>query len=124
MSKLEALQKTVEMWDWLAENPRKRKADYIRLHQLKAPSYCCELCQYVLNITDNGSFFDGDCKEHCPLYNLWGQDTIEACPCEMEGSPYQEWAVSSIHDPDSRIKCAEQIADGAREEIKKIGGEL
>lgn len=106
-----------ELWDWLAKNPEKGKADWpgwefycdSRLY------YWCFACEYARNeATGKGinPTFGIKCQ-YCPL--IWNDDDDEIC---MDGL-FDDWDAEK--DLQKRTKLAEQIRDlSVREGVECI----
>lgn len=86
LTKRKALEKTIEMWSWLAENPDKDKEDFFEFKNISnipySECYCCE--------------FDGiwgNCR-NCPIIN-WNYDAdnnmVVVDRCTNSGSAYGIW---------------------------------
>lgn len=100
----------IDLWDWLAKNPSKRKND--------APEYLhgesvnnCHACDYNY-YTDGGDLI---CNA-CPFRNQWG-GMYDGVHCRDRGGPYNQWDDSfdwgkvSTKTLVMRSKLARQIRD-------------
>lgn len=100
MTAREAVEKTKEMWAWLAETGRD-KADYfatIGIPVKEIPINGCWLCQSAVR----------GCYD-CPLFGLWVEDGRGIETCEAFKSPYEMWA--SAKTPKTMKRCAAQIVN-------------
>jgi hypothetical protein len=131
MTLKQSLELTVQMWDWLAENPSQTKTDFLVIHPKYPQTFLakCALCAYSKQ--PNGLI---DCNI-CPLKEFWKSwykkqyDDIAALKQleeDVEGkinsfcepSAFGDWLDATDHNERSRI--ARAIADAAREELKKL----
>ena len=99
MTKEEAIRNHRKMWRWLAENPGKRKDDYLWKVDPEARLYNhCYLCDYV------NKNHHGYC-EYCPVE--WPE---EYC-CEEDGL-YSRWQFAMLGEDYTRTaEIAKQIAE-------------
>lgn len=75
-----------KLWEWLAENPGKKKIDYFIAKGLESPPNNCFACLV-------GKLAFDRCK--CPID--WGEEKDFAC--ELGDSPYKEWRdIMSIYE--------------------------
>lgn len=111
LSLRDSLEITRDMWDWLAENPGKYKNDYLRQLEVKLPSMHsdCACCEYTKGLDSERLV---KCNL-CPLASLWVRDYM-ICDT-MSNSPYKLWWLNQSHPT-----AAKQIADAAREELRKL----
>jgi hypothetical protein len=114
MDTREALEKSIVLWDWLAENPGKGKGDGLAacfpLEPL--PLYACFLCESVkYTLTPLGSDVP-DCKL-CPVWPTTDEDDRG---CEAEGSPYQAWV--NHHRNDTAARAVANLCRKALENLK------
>ena len=130
LTKEQALNETIELFEKLAEKTREGKA--MRKHEIPGPwlnySACCSCCEY------DGQFLN-DCA-NCPMKRCWiakGDDVYEisvAPECLHDKSPYVKWQRFVSHkETFHTIPCCIDIeffclliADLARE-VKKISKE-
>jgi hypothetical protein len=106
---IQALEMTAEMWDWLAEHPRRPKSEWPGWKKVCEEFQSkCACCQYDLQ-------FEGDCKA-CPLLSLWPSDGLS--PCADYGSPFNLWS-QAVTDMESSV-AAKCIADAARDELRRL----
>lgn len=114
LTKRKALEKTIEMWSWLAENPDKDKEDFFEFKNISnipySECYCCE--------------FDGiwgNCR-NCPIIN-WNYDAdnnmIVVDRCTNSGSAYGIWR-SAIVSTKTKQQAARRIAELAELELNKL----
>ena len=98
MNKIEALKKTILIWDYLAEYPWSTKRHAYTVLDLPLDIQDCPLCE-ACNLY---------CAE-CPLIDFW------PCGfCTSQASPYVAWAHDQTAEP------ARLIADGARAELARL----
>lgn len=126
MTKREALEHTIIIWDWLADNPGKNKWDCPLVNK-KWP-YGCPCCEYVYFTTNltpgvNCHKPDSETLGYCPLKNFWPKG------CDDDSSPYNKWGEMTVRlqeetpDNDEADKCskyAKEIADAARAELANL----
>lgn len=98
MTKLEALQKSKAMWEFLDEYPDKLKHDYLSMVKTERPINGCYICEFMFHNT-------GACPGDCIID--WGDDSPYSC--EYEDSPYDDWLQAST-EAEHKI-YAEQIVD-------------
>jgi len=114
LTKRKALEKTIEMWSWLAENPDKDKEDFFEFKNISnipySECYCCE--------------FDGiwgNCR-NCPIIN-WNYDAdnnmVVVDRCTNSGSAYGIWR-SAIVSTKTKQQAARRIAELAELELNKL----
>lgn len=114
----DALEITHEMWSWLAENPTKKKKDWIqKFHpELEDMDSECSCCQFV-SIVRNYNFGALACSEGndstflCPLYSLWPKG------CNHIDSPFYRWQISRLDD---RAIHANTIATAALLKLNEL----
>lgn len=101
---IKALQLSLSMWEWLKENPTKRKIDYpaYTLYNISSMRGNCPLCDY----------YEGECdyKEESP------QDITSPCPLFPKGcvgstikGVYGEWRITQPID-EHKIKLRKDNA--------------
>ena len=121
LTKLEALEKSLAMWEWMAETGSKDKYEYFDYLKSKGidtgviPMFCCYLCEYQ-NQRYPFFFVNSLCGKDCLVH--WTDKCNKHC-CD-EGSPYGLWLNSPNH---WRTYYAYQIVTKIKNAIKKIGGE-
>ncbi len=73
MTEIEAHKLSVEMWTWLADNPKLEKENWINFHAIQDLLACCYLCEFYKTYnTFNCSECCLDCLEEksiCDNYN-------------------------------------------------------
>lgn len=118
LTKKEALEKTVHMWRWIAEECEKRKRaiskkEYFEYHNISdIPLSRCYLCEYQYQF-----------KVHTCLIKKWNLEDDDClgggCCCgDYEFGDYRD----GFYDNDYKkcIKAANTIADLAEMELKKL----
>ena len=109
MTQREALEKTIKMWDWMAEHPGMDKLDYFLEEDiLPIPHNACYLCEEI----------DARGCENCPLYGRWGSSHLEAATCLSASSLYSLWGQASR--PGAEIRYAKAIAARCREILAEM----
>ena len=105
MTRQEAISKHRKMWRWLAENPGKRKDDYLWKVDPEARLYnYCYLCDYV------SKNHNGEC-EYCPVE--WPE---EYC---CEDGLYDKWLDAVVcKDYALAAEIAKQISELPEKELK------
>lgn len=118
LSRRDALEITMEMWDWLAENPEKTKADWLDLQESRIPQLDqqCACCEFTIDRTSSQTH--RQCVK-CPLQSLWG-NTRDAC-ANNQWSPYLVYILKGSRVTKYEVsKAAKQIADAARAELARM----
>jgi hypothetical protein len=91
MNAKEALERSIVLWDWLAENPGMSKLDGLiacfGMEVGKWPLYNCFLCESVKRSVPGSDRMEADCYR-CPVWTITDE---EAIGCESEASPYTAW---------------------------------
>ena len=83
LTKKRAIEKSIELWEWLAETGEEWKKEWSGWDGAKAFNDCF-LCEYTLGLS---SFvFDLECKEYCPLAK--GKRQFQ---CDKTTQPYHHW---------------------------------
>ena len=122
---LEALEKSLEMWKWIASNPEKDKLDYldsIGVSDIEMPQNCCYLCELCLEETKDSRGVDRGFVIHCedcPV--IWGvgkQDKVDSIYCEYSSSPYKQWGKAK--DLESKSRYASEVADRIQSAIDRL----
>ena len=128
MTEREALEKCIELWDWIAEDPENNK----KCDKASGMLNCCPCCQYVYENfvrLNGGNYLYGACH-HCPID--WGtQGDVVDFYCEAGLEPpfghkgafalfivaesNKDWALASKH--------AKNIADLARKALEELENE-
>lgn len=117
MTKRQALEITRDMWDWLSHNPDKQKPDWPGMEAAcdlagVATLYAdCACCQFV------GEGRYGVNCDKCPMIAFWPRR------CYNRNDSYFVWKTinpSSHTGRAKRAEAAKKIADGAREELRKL----
>ena len=110
LTKEEALQHCVALWEWLAKNPSKDKEDWPEWKKnggkFQARSYCFA-CEFSLQQKHNC------CNDNCVLPCF-----ASLCGCTETNSPYIHWFYSK--NPDARIRNAKRIRDSAKAALTEI----
>ena len=93
MTKIKALELSIELWEWLTDNPDKEKDEHPTLPVSDWLSDCA-LCQYNP---------DGGCNR-CPMAGGWpsAYGTCENCG----DSAYEEWTESNLYPYDRSFLAA------------------
>lgn len=91
----EALEVSIDLWTWLADNPTKKKYEWPRYEEIEKCLYQCSLCSIFYNSQHN----------ECPL-NL-GAHGLH-CGYECAAGWYEYWRVYVDDEPD-----AEKASRGA-----------
>lgn len=119
----QAVKESLEMWEWLRDNPDKTKKGYLNKFKPNEEIMCgCYFCEYSHKEIDD--IHSLDCNI-CPAYGLWGSETTELAIkngyfCEQvdkNGNP-TVWRKYSREDKD--INLRKQYAGAMVELIKKI----
>lgn len=112
ITKEEALQKSVELWDWLADNPGAQKEDWPGWKKYRRPGEFrfCFACLY--KNTHKGWACDEECI--IPVFRP-EEKIVFNCGCTTDKSPYILWGKNT----EDRTKHAREIADSAREELRR-----
>lgn len=124
LTKRQALELTRDLWQWLAENPKREKLEWPGWHEHGYMNANCPCCQYTIDNDPDGKV---NCSM-CPLITLW---PVPIRFCLDPSSPYIQWRDDCIHvDVDGRILCsydpvlrtkyAQQIADAAASELSRL----
>ncbi len=92
MNAKEALEKSIVLWDWLAENPGMSKLDgliacFKVMVVVELPLYNCFLCESVKRSVPGSDRMEADCYR-CPVWPITDEEDIG---CESESSPYTAW---------------------------------
>lgn len=85
------LESSLEMWEWIAEEPHRTKEDYLNLHpDLPFIKHNCFLCEYRNTTLEYLGFC---CEEPC-LVNWLPHETREShyFRCEDSRSLYHRWS--------------------------------
>jgi len=110
ITKLQALQESMILWDDMAETGSHNKM-FSKVWARNGGTIPdrkndCPCCEYVKECT-GGNPTHKTCKSHCPAYALWGNQT-----CVMGDSIYEKWTNTTI--PYVRKHCAAEIAQGLK----------
>ena len=112
MTEIEALHKTILLWDYLYMHPSSLKSKAYKALGFEPDENYCPLCEYANQ--KSGTFV---CK-HCPLLSFWPKAQysryLEQPPCCRVGSAYAKW--NRISDTES----AGQIVEAAYRRLKEI----
>ncbi|MDE6413001.1 MAG: hypothetical protein K2K42_03805, partial [Eubacterium sp.] len=88
LTKRKALEKTIEMWSWLAENPDKNKSDYFYCNGIEeTPEQLCYCCEY-----------NPISCYYCPIQNWAYNDDEDVCKCDLPRGTYELWRDSSTQE--------------------------
>ena len=101
LTKKKVLELTMELWQWLYDNPGSGKCDWPgwQMNGGANKAVCnCFACEYAFNSLKNGGCFD------CPLLPLW-----PGGGCVEESSLYCQW--TKTRDIELRKKYAKGIID-------------
>ena len=134
LTRREAIELTIDLWSWLADNPDSYKDDYFDWHPnvLQPEFYECYLCDWTLSqMPDNYQReFDKNCHDllrsidkeelhcnivpcplakHCP-------DNAELSPCEGDDADYYNWRTAS--DAELRTYHANRIVVCMKKELE------
>ena len=131
LTKKEALEKTIEMWTWLAEHPEASKKDYCKENNIVNRPFCgCYCCQYA---SEQNSLLPNTENKircgHCPIWNVSNL-------CTTYNSPYYSYHSAHWHQklgPQMRYttelsyrnktKYALEIVALAKEKLKELEGD-
>ncbi len=120
LTKKRALFLCWKLWEWLAENPGKRKRDWpewkhnegeVTRMYLGCP--CCEV-GFDYDVFDQPS--DNNCLR-CPLIAYWPKTKERKVPCEQPKSAFRLW---DLETPRHQAKCAKRIAAAAKRRYEKL----
>ena len=125
MTKLEALKKAKDMWEWLRDNPEAIKIDYFIDNDISSiPNQKCYLCEYCNDKEydeDEGEYEDLVHCENCPVQ--WTENPQECSDeiyCCDPGSPYRDWRDAvEIENYQKKSGFAQQVVYLINEGIKK-----
>ena len=109
----EAVEETKKMWQWISENPEKKKEDYLKLFKKNVDLLnCCYLCEFCKK---KGIIkYPLDCRR-CPLINLWSNDLSLALSYDYKcirsyDSPYFKYTYFiAKHFKQESAVCASEI---------------
>lgn len=115
ITKEKALQITVELFSWLAKNPRKKKCDWPGWKGYSRLLNFCACCEYVETI----EIQRGSCHYTCPIKWLKTDRMLlhRQSHCGAATSPYRKW-VRAIQ-PKTRTKYAKQVVNLAKKALKE-----
>ncbi len=119
MTKREALEGCVALWDWLAENPGADKDEWPDWD--KTDGYIehnCLACHYYMQKHETINY---GCQEECivPVFRKFRErDEDGNAGCSHVESPFIKWEDAKPDELELAAKYAKQIADSAREELK------
>lgn len=120
LSKRDALEITRDMWQWLSENPGKKKHDWVIQFRpelkwrLKANCACCQFVKTIAkDYFEIRSCSTGNCHTKlCPLFSFWPGG------CCNDDSPFKKWEFDC-----NDSKAALLIAQAAELELLKLNEE-
>lgn len=129
MTKLEALQKSLEMWTWLRDQAREgkyyRKEDWFEVTKNRYVSCWCYLCEYAEEVTSVGY----TCA-NCPIQD-WEEDEYEEIfcpnPCCQETSPFLQWSKDIgqvVNHQASSNKAKKEVLEGASKMVELLEANL
>ena len=116
LSKREALNKCLHMWDWLADHPEKDKQDFFIEKNLEFVDSDCYCCEYDIQ-------FSGDACEYCPID--WDSDD-GFCSHELddEQSAYDKWFTAQCQTQKrSHALAIAKLAEEALDRLNDDEGE-
>jgi len=114
MNKIDALEKSVEMWRWLAEDGLRQKIDWPGHTGDRMPISCCYLCRYTMDLRE-------DCTS-CPMYGHW-PDEVHIC---HEGdSAYNQWESDVEYNisTERRAEIASELAEAMEQRLEELKNE-
>lgn len=115
MTKLEALERSLELWQWCAETG-KEKMEWPewknKYNGLDRPECDCFLCEWIMFDSHYGAFF---CWKACPI--VWTENRGDRCDMSFD-SPYCRWEHAETDD--DRKPFAAEIVKLLEEAIKRI----
>lgn len=85
LTKKQAIDRTIELWEWLAESGAESKARWAGWQEYGYVAHYCPLCQYN-NQRGGTSYVDGDCK-FCPYFRRF-----QRCTTRDETTIFDKWA--------------------------------
>ena len=107
------LQESLDLWEWIAEEPGRTKLDYFNKYELWDIQHNCFLCEYR-KIVDRYEFFN--CNEPCLVDWVPSADEGRGhyFRCEWEYTLYRRWTkVSGQHyHYNKRPYLAQRLARG------------
>lgn len=114
LTKKRAIKLTLELWQWLYDNPDKGKSDWPEWEYNGGQYEClptdCFCCEWVFRVTKT------TCSA-CPLSPLWGI----SCTDLSEGNVYRLWGKATTQK--DKKKYAKQIVDFCEKELQNKGGD-
>lgn len=116
MTEREAVEKSLELWEWLAETGA-NKMSWPKRNEFTPPGYDCFLCDYIASTPHVIGWID--CKK-CPLVDTWGgvDTNCRGYYCEYNPlSPYKAWRESDTCE--DRKKYATIVVEGLKNWLKK-----
>ena len=111
MTDIEALEKTILIWDWLAQHPDASKLSAYQALDLTEDDSACPLC---IQATPEGETC-ADCIL-CLLHHIWP----DGCWVPPD-SPYYIWQYGPVFQS---IAGAQAIADAARIKLSEVERDL
>ena len=108
-----ALEKSIEMWEWLAEHPHKEKLDYFADKNIgEIPWADCYLCEYCNTVQEEHTHC-----EMCPV-DWTGNGNYEArYRCEHSNSPYKAWR---DNESGNEVEYAKKVLDLLKNSLKNL----
>lgn len=114
LTKKEALEKTIEMWTWLAKHPEVEKKDYFKENNIKDvpvhDRYCCEYGEQIYK----------DDISKCAICPICTNGMVIGCL--ESSSPYFNWR-HEAHSKSKRTKYALEIVALAKEKLEELEGD-
>ena len=114
---MEVLEKTMEIWIKLRDNPHWWKEHPDMKHLTDKYAHGCPCCSYIIGEAKVHSDYmpmnTKICKDVCPMWEIWGNVF-----CEEPGSPYHKW-MNTISEC-VKESNAGKIVLGAERMIKKL----
>ena len=107
LTKKRVLELTLELWQWLYDNPNKRKENWPGWEGNGGSYYSetkCFACSYTF------AQKDGDGCNLCPLLPLWP----DGCTASSQ-SPYMQWVMAKSRK--DRKKYTKEIVDFCKKEL-------
>lgn len=110
MTKIEALEKTIEMWQYIADN-NCSKLEYFSVKHLQPVHNECYLCEYIF-----GTFLQGNPCVYCPITWIPGESN-DYFSCCVGDTIYALWCYSS--NSEEKKKYALELVDLAKQALLK-----
>ena len=127
MNKLEAIDKTIKLWEKIEDIVTDEPKVSIYLVKIEAASAVfpsekfinnCPLCQYVVDVQPGEGTYPKDCTL-CPAHGFWTDYDDNETNCEKAGSPYAVlWNSEGPLDPDD-VQDMLELLEKARSYLTK-----